>query len=646
MHVTAADRAVRRPAIVGVVAVALFAVTLAWRFLTFTGFSNDHYAHLALAQQLLLGERPIRDFSDPGWPLTYLLSAAAWRLAGDRMVVEWTLTASAFAVGSAFTALAAYRLSASLWIAAALTLLELVIYPRTYAYPKVLVYALGAWLMIAVAARPSTRRIVLMAAMVAAAFLLRHDHGLYLGIAAAACVALASRAEGARVAVRRLASLGGATVVMLLPWLLFVTVNGGLIPYFERAVEFAAAEANASNLRAWPRLTLDPGRPLLGVARPDRPLVQVVWRPGLPDAERSALEQRYALDYVRETADARWYDVRDRSEANLRALAVEPQVAETAGLGRVRRPIWRDALAFLSPLRVAPALHNAANADFWLFWLFWSLPVGCAMVAIRRGLRGNEAWPGELSVVGGLCVMAPLVNAGFLRDMLRTRLSDAVVPALMLGAWALGLCWSSRWRRVHAQRAVQALTLAALIVSAAAVMQIGEWPERIDTSGLGDGLAGAEGRAREVSALLRLPHRQEVSSPSRVARALLPFFSYLDRCTTPADRIVVTGEFPDVIVLAGRLFASDGAVFGAWYSSAAHQGETVQQMRRRPPLFVIYVDDVAFRRRFPLVQDFIDEAYQPTSPPMEGSDGVPIFVHRGRQRARVDVETGWPCFSP
>src|SRR5687767_14103346 len=33
------------------VVIALFLVAVAWRFLTFTGFSNDHYAHLVMAQQ-------------------------------------------------------------------------------------------------------------------------------------------------------------------------------------------------------------------------------------------------------------------------------------------------------------------------------------------------------------------------------------------------------------------------------------------------------------------------------------------------------------------------------------------------------------------------------------------------------------------
>src|SRR5688572_32846635 len=95
-------------------ALALFAVALAWRLLTFTGFTNDQYGHLALAHQLLLGDRPIRDFFDPGWPLQYLASAAAWQMVDGAMFGEWAVAALAFAGGAAFTALAAYRLSGSL----------------------------------------------------------------------------------------------------------------------------------------------------------------------------------------------------------------------------------------------------------------------------------------------------------------------------------------------------------------------------------------------------------------------------------------------------------------------------------------------------------------------------------------------------
>ncbi len=138
----------------------MFVATFVWRFLTFTGFSNDHYAHLALAQQMLLGEHPIRDFSDPGWPLTYVVSALGWYALGDVMGVEWFIVTAGFALGAAFTVIAAHRLSGSLTIALFVAALQLVIFPRTYSYPKMLAYGAAGWAMLVVAANPSNRRLI------------------------------------------------------------------------------------------------------------------------------------------------------------------------------------------------------------------------------------------------------------------------------------------------------------------------------------------------------------------------------------------------------------------------------------------------------------------------------------------------------
>ena len=148
----------------------MFIAAFVWRFLTFTGFSNDHYAHLALAQQMLLGERPIRDFSDPGWPLTYLISAGAWQLAGGTMAVEWIVVTLGFALGAAFTVVAAHRLSGSLLVALLLATLELIVFPRTYSYPKMLAYGGAGWAMLALAANAERGRVVLMAAIIALAW--------------------------------------------------------------------------------------------------------------------------------------------------------------------------------------------------------------------------------------------------------------------------------------------------------------------------------------------------------------------------------------------------------------------------------------------------------------------------------------------
>lgn len=528
--------------------VILFAVAVAWRFLTFTGFSNDHYANLALAQQLMLGDRPIRDFADPGWPLTYLLTAAAWALVGDAMSTEWAITAAGFAMGAACTVAVGYRLSGSLPIAVLVTVIEILIFPRSYAYPKVLMYGAGAWAMFALAARPSRARILLMAAIVAVGFLFRHDHGLFIGVAAAVCVALASREEGWRNGAKRVAVLTVSTAAFLLPWALFVALNGGLVAYFQGGLEYSRGEADATALTTLPRLTL------------------------------------------------------------------------------------------MSPI------NSAANAEAWLFWLFWTLPPLCGGIACRRLLRREERWPTEGAVVVALAVLATLVNASFLREALQVRLPDAIVPAALLGAWALGVCWRGQWQRRTIQRAVQLTTLAAVLVSGVAVSRISGLPDQYDDSGMGRGLTGLTMRAIEVSERLHGPHR--LDTPSRYSTALLPFFGYLDRCTSRADRLIVTAEFPNILVLAGRRFAGEGVVFGSWYSSATHQDRTVAGLKARPALFVLHMGDYAtFHRRFGLVDAYLDEHYKPlTEVPVGDADSIRILVQQDRPAVRADTDTGWPCF--
>jgi hypothetical protein len=633
-----------RTAAVAIASAGMFVAAFVWRFLTFTGFSNDHYAHLALAQQMLLGERPIRDFSDPGWPLTYLISAGAWQLAGSTMAVEWFVVTLGFALGAAFTVVAAHQLSGSLLVALLLATLELIVFPRTYSYPKMLVYGGAGWAMLVLAADPARGRVVLMAAIIALAFLLRHDHGAYIGVAAAICVALASRPW--RLAARQVGLLTVATSVFLAPWVLYVALNGGLPSYFDRALEYARLEANATTLKDWPQLNLVPGQPLLGLARPNRPLAQVLWKADIGEARRRSLEQRYNLEYVRQGDDhAQVYYVHDASADNIRALADDPAVAGSVGLGRVERPLWREVLAYLSPLRLAPALHSLQNAQTWLFWLFWTLPVVALILAGWHGIRGRERWPGELAAIAGLSAMTLLVNSGFLRDPLSARLADAIVPPALVGAWLVGLTWTKRVRFRGLLTAGRTLSFVVLFVTATAVAAIAELPERIDYTGIRDGVHGVRNRAAAVGRLLASPHRQTIAPPSRVSAALMHFFEYIDRCTSPSDQLIVTGDYSDVLILAGRGFASDGVVFGVWYSSVAHQAETVAHLEAKPALFSLLIGEDELRQRYPNVLDYLARDYAPMADIVtEGDAPVRILLHRRRVATGVDGETGWPCF--
>jgi hypothetical protein len=533
-----------------IAAAGLLGATLGWRFMTFTGFTNDHYVHLALAQQTLLGDRPMRDFADSGWPLMYLLSAAVWRLAGDTLVVEWGIAAAGFALGAALTVGVGYRLSGSVTIAVLVAILEVLIYPRTYSYPKVLVYAIASGGIVALAAQPSRRRIAAMAGVIAVAFLFRHDHGFFVGVASVVCLAMMSGAKGWRIFVRRTVGLAAATGALLLPWVAFIALNGGIIEYFEGGLEYARAEAGATALAAFPTLHL--GSPF----------------------------------------------------------------------------------------------STVANAEAWLFYLFWILTALCGVVLCVRVASRCERWHGEAAALAGLVTLAALVNSSFLRQSLQVRLPDAVVPAAVLGAWALGLCWSSRWNLRAVQRVFQLATVVVLTISTAAISRIADLPGLFDETDIGRGPARAGEHAREVSGLLRSRHRDNLSPPSRVSRALMPFLSYLDRCTLSSERLIVTGEFPEVLVIAGRRFAGDGMVFGSWYASVAHQDRTVKRLEASPPLFVIHAGDYeGFRGRFGQVDAFVNGAYHEVAEvPVEGTSSIRILADRNRISNRMDPETHLGCY--
>jgi hypothetical protein len=74
-----------------------------YRYLVHRGFPNDHFMHLARAQQMLLGDWPIRDFFDPGLPLSYVISAVPQAVFGHTLLVEAVLVFGCFAVAAALT---------------------------------------------------------------------------------------------------------------------------------------------------------------------------------------------------------------------------------------------------------------------------------------------------------------------------------------------------------------------------------------------------------------------------------------------------------------------------------------------------------------------------------------------------------------
>jgi hypothetical protein len=228
----------------------VFGLTACLRFLALVGFTNDQYTTLAAAQQMLFGEWPTRDFLDFGAPLAYATSAAAQLVLGRNLFAEAVLTAAAFALAATLTVVAARRLSGSVTVAIVAALVEVAIFPRGYAYPKVLLYAAAPLLIWWYQGAPSSLvRMAVLAVFVQMAFLFRHDHGLFIGAGAVAAAALGDGCpEWRRGARKRAAMFSLLTLAAALPYIVYVSINGGVLRYLARSIGYSAAEAADNDL--------------------------------------------------------------------------------------------------------------------------------------------------------------------------------------------------------------------------------------------------------------------------------------------------------------------------------------------------------------------------------------------------------------
>lgn len=236
---------------------AMCLTAVLWQFLTYNGFPNDHYFHVARARQMLLGEWPVRDFVDPGAPLQYVISAASRWLFGDIAAAELVVVAFGVAVGAAATVVCASWLARSVIVAVGVALLEILASPRSYSYPKMLLYGLAGCLIVAITVHASRARVVMAGVLTATAFLMRHDHGLFIGVACATAIVL-SAADVADAA-RRFGLFAAVVAVLLAPWAAWVQYYQGLVPYFQMGIAVSRREADISLLRDLPQLQFSAG---------------------------------------------------------------------------------------------------------------------------------------------------------------------------------------------------------------------------------------------------------------------------------------------------------------------------------------------------------------------------------------------------
>jgi hypothetical protein len=244
------------------VALLLLGWVFIYRFNTlggaFGGFDNDHFLYFALAKQVQAGEQPLRDFQDAmhgAWPsLTYELSAAAQRTLGNDLRSEALLTVSGVALAAAAGFVAAAAVAPWPW-ALTTAVLSALLAPKLYGYPKVLVTAVAALLIVGARGLPTWRRTAAMSLWTAAAFLFRHDFAVYCAGGFGALMLLSGTATWRDRIVRGFGYVA-MTAILLGPSLWWIQRYRGVTEYVRNALEMSRNEYERTRI-GWPVLSLD-----------------------------------------------------------------------------------------------------------------------------------------------------------------------------------------------------------------------------------------------------------------------------------------------------------------------------------------------------------------------------------------------------
>ena len=662
--------ATRRAGVTWLLAVIVFAASFAYRFLSTTGLHNDHYMHLAWARQVMAGEWPIRDFVDPGMPLTYYTSAAAELVLGRTVLAEVLLCITALAFGAAVSFLLALRASGSRALGLAAAAMQVLLAARLYSYPKIVLHLVAAWLFWSYAVSPTRVRLLVIAAWTVVAFLFRHDHGVYVGAATLALVAAVHLPRRVPAFRRHVLAYTGTVVLALSPFLVFVQVHGGLITYFRSGLDFTSVEKVKTGLRDWP--TFD-----LSTPAPVAPVITVRWAPEVNEIVRGRLEVEHGLDALARVAGPTWrYTLRDPREANVRALLARPEVEDTAGIDRTTANLqpqnqtlatWLSQQARALGLSPVAGLFRPGNAAAWLYYLFLGLPVVTLGVLIwQRAAAASSPVAGEagFALIASVAVLCGLTNYGFLRDPLPARLPDASALTGVLGAWLLARTRSrSRGvapgasvpqRRVvkDVARGVLGWTLitslaGCTLVSAAEVG--GAW-RQLDETRLPGGPRAALRRGVELwRELGAKPAIDGWVASGDDRRTLKQFSRYVYECTAPSDALLVAAFEPEVNFYAERKFAAGLAFFSPGFFVAPRDQElAIERLRRQAaPVALIEVsgEPPLFERTYPRIASYMSGRYR-IAGELAGEDGrvYRILVDASAPVTRSYEPLALPCW--
>src|SRR5687767_6588708 len=615
--------------------------------------SNDDYQHLTYARQLLAGDLPLRDFWDISTTLQEVLSAVFQLVFGHRLLAEAIIVGLATAASVYVTFRLVRTLTGSAFIAVVCASLFIVATPRTYAYPKWLVYSTAAALWWSYVWWPSTRKAVVAGASVAAAFYWRHDHGVLVAIGVA--LGMVAAHGWTRDAARRTMVAGSVAFLAAFPYLLFGAVVLGPVSFVHAEVAtFTDEQGRAHADLRWP---LRSRADFIGIKPQERyaPEIIIRWKADLPPEARAAALEKYGLTPTAdEGTNLQRVRLSERSLGLLRALVDDPQIEDTGrmerGSGsftRAQWPLLDRALFHVSVLRLKllPGIDGSFEAGMAAAMMAHAMPLLALLLlipALRRRLP-PAVTPRPLLL---FIAFTGILNIGLLREPYNQRVADVLVlPVVLLAVFLSVLLRSSwpapaRWPARIAAVAVMVLTIKSLAVA-------GEFGTRVRW------LTGEGQMTRARETWSKIAARLESSPPSRLEAgqaelATARLSEYVRRCVAPGDRILVLWYAPEIYYESDRLMAGRHLYFFPTFAGVEEEQrrELEKVMRFKPPLILTdSASSLVARKAFPTLVRYIDGNYVTGADFGGEGNQYHILIRRDSPPPARDTVTSWPCYA-
>lgn len=610
-------------------ALAVFVLSFLYVLPTAADLIDDHFMHVAWGRQTLKGRLPVRDMVSLGMPLQSGISAAAERVVGYRLLSEAVVIGTAFALGGVLTFLLARRASGSIAVGVVAAALVAAVSPRTYSYPKIVVYTAAILLLWHYIDRASRGAALLLGAAVGIAFYLRHDHGLYLAILCGAVLFLRHYPDW-RVLSRRLGLAALVAILAVAPFLLFVQRHWGVGEWMRDLRSLSRREYHQNRFETWPRWPLGSIRDVVQWS-PQESLTAVVgvrWSRDASDAARQAAAARYGLRVPDDAPlDSGRFVLTDISRQNAIGLVNDPAVDDTAGIDKQSGDI--DIPGFrVGALHLLPGVDTAPESAALLFYLIVGLLLA-TMLALhpRSGVSGHLG-ARERLLIGTVALVTAVTTVAFIREPLAIRIADALVAPIILLAW-----WTGVGLR-GARKGVLAALLLLLIGRSVAV--VGNTAARLE---------GPED-------LATVGHQLWASPPfdgwAAVGSAKYEAVRYVRTCTGENEPLLVLWFAPDLYYYADRPFAGRlGFYMEGYWTSPVHQRLNVAAIDRdRPTIALIEAGrETTDLYTYPMVLDYLDRHYRPIGE-LTSADGriIRVLAREDRTPVSVDPAHGWPCY--